>query len=112
MSLSNYPSAVLRNDELQNLGKAAKNRILVDKNKEKVMDMLKMNGPEYPVIESGRGEVGSASIKKRKLEIENLAEQAFIIKNAREKIFELSMGRSLLDQKQTDFFQKQADPLK
>jgi hypothetical protein len=102
----------MSNDELQNLEKAGRFRKQVDKNKEKVMDMLKMNGPEYLPIEAGKAGlvIDEPSLKKRKLEIEDLAQKADIIKRARETQYELSMGRALLERKQGEFFQKQATP--
>lgn len=102
----------MSNDELQNLEKAGRFRKQVDKNKEKVMDMLKMNGPEYLPIEAGKAGLvdDEPSLKRRKLEIEDLAEKADIIKRARETQYELSMGRALLERKQSEFFEKQATP--
>ena len=102
----------MSNDELQNLEKAGRFRKQVDKNKEKVMDMLKMNGPEYLPIEAGKAGlvIDEPSLKRRKLEIEDLAEKADIIKRARETQYELSMGRALLERKQGEFFEKQAKP--
>lgn len=102
----------MSNDELQNLEKAGRFRKQVDKNKEKVMDMLKMNGPEYLPIEAGKAGlvIDEPSLKRRKLEIEDLAEKADIIKRARETQYELSMGRALLERKQGEFFEKQATP--
>ena len=105
--------SIMSNDELQNLEKAGRFRKQVDKNKEKVMDMLKMNGPEYLPIQAGKAGlvIDEPSLKRRKLEIEDLAEKAQIIKQARETQYELSMGRALLERKQGEFFEKQAAPL-
>lgn len=104
--------SIMSNDELQNLEKAGRFRKQVDKNKEKVMDMLKMNGPEYLPIQAGKAGlvIDEPSLKRRKLEIEDLAEKAQIIKQARETQYELSMGRALLERKQSEFFEKQATP--
>ena len=102
----------MSNDELEKLEKAGRFRKKVDKNKEKVMEMLKMNGPEYLPIQAGKGGlvIDEPSLKRRKLEIDDLAEKAQIIKQAQQVQYDLSMGRALLERKQSEFFEKQATP--
>lgn len=103
---------IMNNVELENLEKAGRFRKKVDKNKEKVMEMLKMNGPEYLPIQAGKAGlvIDEPSLKRRKLEIDDLAEKAQIIKQARETQYQLSRGRELLERKQGEFFEKQALP--
>jgi len=90
---------------LQKVGRISK---LLDKKKE--LDLLneKFYAPEYQVIKAGRA---SAEDKPLKNQISNLAELAQVIKQSREKQFELSQAKILSELKQSEFFEKQAKPV-
>lgn len=98
----------LTQKQLMNLQKVGRISKLLDKKKE--LDLLneKFYAPEYQVIKAGRA---SAEDKPLKNQISNLAELAQVIKQSREKQFELSQAKILSELKQSEFFEKQAKPV-
>ena len=102
-------SPILSPNELEKLKKAGDSLKSSDKQKEKVMEMIRMNGKEWNTISAGREEVGIPKPKKN--QIEDLAEKAQIIKESRNIVYQLQQNKSYAEQKQAEFFQKQAKPI-
>ena len=101
MSLTN-----VKLSKLQNLGRIVKKS---DLEKEANIRQQQYDSPEYPKIRAGREEVGAPMPKKQ--QVQTLAELAQVIKQSRQTQYDLSQARGLLEQKQTEFFEKQAKPV-
>jgi len=102
-------SPILSPNELEKLKKAGDSLKSSDKQKEKVMEMIRMNGKEWNTMSAGREEVGIPKPKKN--QIEDLAEKAQIIKESRNIVYQLQQNKAYAEQKQAEFFQKQAKPI-
>jgi hypothetical protein len=94
--------------ELMNLQKVGRIAKLIEKKKELDLENQKFYAPEYPVINSGRSSDIPTPLKNQ---ISSLAELAQVIKQSRETQYQLSQNRGLFEQKQTEFFEKQAQPV-
>jgi hypothetical protein len=94
--------------ELMNLQKVGRIAKLIEKKKELDLENQKFYSPEFNGIKMGRASAFPIPLKNQ---IEKLAELAQIIKQSRETQYQLSQNRGLLEQKQTEFFEKQAQPV-
>jgi hypothetical protein len=99
---------LLTQKELLNLQKVGRIAKLLEKKKEQDLENAKFSASEYPVIKAGRA---SDDPKPLKNQISNLAELAQVIKQSREKQFELSQARILSELKLSEFFEKQTKPV-
>lgn len=94
--------------QLENLQKVGRLSKLLEKKKERDIQEMKFASKEFSHINAGRADPLPKNLKPQ---IDNLAELAQIIKQAREKQFELSQAKVLSELKQTEFFEKQAKPV-
>lgn len=94
--------------ELTNLKKVGRIAKLLEMKKELDLKNEKFYAPEYSGIKMGRASAFPIPLKNQ---IEQLAELAQVIKQSRETQYQLSQNRGLLEQKQTEFFEKQAQPV-
>lgn len=94
--------------QLENLQKVGRLSKLLEKKKERDIQEMKFASKEFSHINAGRADPLPKNLKPQ---IDKLAELAQIIKQAREKQFELSQAKVLSELKQTEFFEKQAKPV-
>ncbi len=94
--------------EVMNLQKVGRIAKLLEMKKELDLKNEKFYAPEYNGIKMGRASAFPIPLKNQ---IEQLAELAQVIKQSRETQYQLSQNRGLLEQKQTEFFEKQAQPV-